>query len=529
MGDKPVRSRFLRRLGIVLAGLLAAMPVAAVDWESLVSPGQVIAGHAKTESDCKSCHAPFARDEQRKLCLDCHDKVAADIVARTGFHGRATPARSGQCRNCHTDHEGRAADIVRLDPQTFNHLLTDFPLEGGHKGRSCSECHEPKAKYRDARSSCIACHAKEDVHDKKLGEDCGACHAVQSWGRTTFDHRQATDGRYPLTGAHARTDCVLCHAGERYKDTANTCVACHRIDDAHGGRRGTACGDCHDTGSWKQPTFNHAKETGFALTAGHAGLACQACHGGADFKQTAGKACVDCHRSDDSHQGRNGTRCQDCHNTRQWTDSRFDHGTKTDFPLRGAHASLDCVACHKGDVKQNKLDKDCKSCHGDRDPHRNELGGDCGSCHGEKAWRDDIRFDHDLTRFPLVGLHATSACESCHTDRRFKGTPTSCIDCHRKDDTHNQALGETCGTCHTPNDWLIWQFDHDTQTDFKLEGAHAGLQCAACHIRPLRPGVKLAQECVDCHAVDDVHSGQFGRDCQRCHDSTTFATGQRRK
>jgi hypothetical protein len=34
--------------------------------------------------------------------------------------------------------------------------------------------------------------------------------------------------------------------------------------------------------------------------------------------------------------------------------------------------------------------------------------------------------------------------------------------------------------------------------------------------------VKLAGDCASCHARDDVHLGQFGRQCQRCHGSVTF-------
>jgi hypothetical protein len=43
----------------------------------------------------------------------------------------------------------------------------------------------------------------------------------------------------------------------------------------------------------------------------------------------------------------------------------------------------------------------------------------------------------------------------------------------------------------------------------------------------LMPGkVKLAQDCLSCHATDDVHLGQYGRQCDRCH-STTIWKGAR--
>jgi hypothetical protein len=509
----------------ICAGMMPLTAI-AIDWEHLVMPGPVISGHADTEKQCKKCHAPFAGDQQRRLCLDCHIKIAGDIGTKTGFHGRSEPARVGQCRNCHTDHEGRGADIVRLTPQTFNHALTDFALEGAHKGLACAGCHEPKAKHRDAPATCFGCHAEDDFHKKALGQYCETCHGVAAWKDTKFDHD--LDTRYPLKGAHVKVDCALCHAGQRYQETPTTCVACHRINDVHQGQRGTDCERCHDTVAWKEQAFDHLKETGFALTAGHSGLACQACHAGNDFKKTAGKECVACHGSDDTHQGRNGPQCQDCHTTMAWNEVKFDHARQTKFALDGAHADLTCVACHKGEARTEKLDTSCVSCHRSNDPHRESLGTDCGACHGEKSWAADIRFDHDLTRFPLVGLHATTSCQSCHADKRFKDTPAACIDCHRANDVHKRALGEKCETCHTPNDWRIWTFDHNTQTDFRIEGAHVGLQCAACHFRPMREGSKLPDQCIDCHRGDDVHNGQFGSDCARCHDSRSFARARRR-
>lgn len=513
-------------LGWLLAGP-PAMPAGAIDWESLVMPGPVVAGHAKLEGQCRKCHAPFARDDQRQLCLDCHKETATDIARKQGYHGRFAPAATGQCRNCHTDHEGRAADIVRLTPQTFNHSLTDFALEGGHANVACGDCHEPGKKHREAPGTCAGCHAADDVHREALGDDCATCHTAERWTTTRFDHAKATDQRYPLTGAHAKVDCGLCHGGQRYENTPTDCAACHRIDDAHQGARGLDCAGCHSTTAWKEPTFDHRKRTGFALTAGHAGIACQGCHAGGDFSKADGKTCVDCHRSDDAHKGRNGVECQDCHTTTSWGSTRFDHAKQTEFALKGAHAELACVACHKGEASKVKLQTGCVACHKGNDVHQEALGTDCAACHGETAWRTDVRFDHDLAKFPLVGLHATAACTACHQDRKFRGTPAACIDCHRADDVHKGNLGDACQDCHTPNDWRIWTFDHATATDFPLTGAHATLECASCHARPPGEGRAMSSDCGGCHRRDDVHNGQFGSDCARCHSTRTFSGARR--
>ena len=170
----------------------------------------------------------------------------------------------------------------------------------------------------------------------------------------------------------------------------------------------------------------------------------------------------------------------------------------------------------------------CVACHREDDAHKEALGTDCAACHGEKEWRADIRFDHDLTKFPLAGLHATTACVACHADRKFRGTPAACLDCHRKDDVHKGALGKACQDCHTPNDWRIWTFDHDTRTDFALTGAHSTLRCASCHVRPPGEGRPMSDDCGTCHRRDDVHGGQFGSDCARCHNTRTFSGATRK-
>ena len=50
----------------------------------------------------------------------------------------------------------------------------------------------------------------------------------------------------------------------------------------------------------------------------------------------------------------------------------------------------------------------------------------CGDCHGELGWGRDVFFEHDLTRFPLLGLHAVIACEQCHANPRFKDAEIVC-------------------------------------------------------------------------------------------------------
>jgi hypothetical protein len=97
-----------------------------------------------------------------------------------------------------------------------------------------------------------------------------------------------------------------------------------------------------------------------------------------------------------------------------------------------------------------------------------------------------------------------------------------CYACHKADDTHKRRLGTDCGLCHNPNSWTLWRFDHDTQTDFKLTGAHEGLDCHACHRAPAGERATLPSACGICHRPDDVHRGGFGDRCERCHNTEKF-------
>ena len=516
---------FLHGLLALLVGVAlgTATPVRALEIEKLVMPGPVISGHAKIEAGCRNCHVAFAKTKQNTLCLDCHKDVARDVSAATGFHGKSLNVVKADCVTCHTDHLGRDADIVRLDKDTFDHRATDFPLHGAHPQVACNACHAPGKLHREAKTQCIACHREDDVHKGALDEKCATCHNEQDWraAATAFDHASST--KYPLIGGHVGVACGLCHADRTYKSTPTACVDCHKADDAHAGRNGTDCKSCHTVQTWKTQTFDHTRGTDFPLLGEHAKTTCLACHTSGDFKAPISKDCFSCHKSDDSHQGLNGTKCGDCHGADRWSKVKFDHSRDTKFPLLGAHKDASCRSCHTGPVYTVKTETACITCHKRDDVHTGKLGTDCATCHTPAGWTRQVAFDHDLTRFPLNGLHTVVPCEACHVTADYKGTASGCNDCHARDDEHKGRLGPTCSTCHNPNDWKLWIFDHAKQTDFALNGAHNGLQCVACHTERVTGKIELSTDCAECHRRDDVHRGAFGQDCSRCHNTTTFA------
>lgn len=563
--------------------LIGSLPSHAGVLERALMPGAVSQAHAKYEADCESCHSSFKREDQPRLCLDCHKEVAADVAGKRGFHGRK---QVQQCAECHTEHLGLDGDIVGLDPQHFDHAITDFALSGKHQQADCKGCHQAGQKHRDASSACKSCHAKDDLHEGRLGALCGDCHNANAWTevRKDFDHSRT---EFPLRGAHQTQECKACHVDSAVRHRLQgDCLSCHRKDDAHKGAMGERCDDCHTEDDWKHARFDHSKtrfplldahrqvnckdchqtegdyraapedcaschgkddahrgtlgsdcaschdsarwtraprfdhrQTEFPLIGGHAKAACTGCHADPAHFRDTGKACIDCHRKDDSHKGRNGSACGDCHDAKDWKQSLFDHDKATDFVLRGAHRKVQCEACHTRPVQDWKPGQLCKDCHQADDPHQAKLGEVCSDCHSEDAWKPS-RYSHDRSQFVLIGAHRAAECTDCHRTQIFADTDRRCVSCHRDDDTHRGGFGEDCARCHNARDFAIWDFDH-ASTDFPLTGAHQRARCSGCH-QPAQPAAAQSSDCISCHARDDAHDGGFGRQCARCHTTTSF-------
>ncbi len=499
---------------------LMAVNAFANPLEKLLMPGELASAHAELENDCSQCHDRSDRSRQPALCLACHDHetIAADIRKGQGFHGRA--AGKAQCNACHSEHKGREADIIGFDRGSFDHKRTDFVLTGAHASVACDSCHKEGKKFREASQQCVDCHREDDAHRSKLGTDCAQCHETTAFKPAKFDHAKT---RFPLTDAHAPVACAACHRDPGFKDTPMNCADCHSADDVHRGTRGLDCAACHGTADWKTSRFDHGRAANYPLEGKHATLSCDACHRGGDLKAPLPKECSGCHAAADRHAGRFGPACKDCHSQQEWPVPDYDHEqhTESKFGLRGAHEKLDCHACHTGVLKQQQMARDCYGCHAADDAHAGSMGHECQSCHKESGWHDDVRFDHDLAKFPLVGLHVSVPCEECHASRAYRDAPVVCLACHKAKDVHEGRLGEQCESCHNPNGWAFWQFDHGKATEFPLTGAHGRLGCRDCHSEPTRDAA-LPQDCWSCHYRDDVHDRRFGRDCERCHGTESF-------
>lgn len=494
--------------------------------QMLLTPGDLAKAHAHLESQCKKCHENFERSNQSPLCLDCHKSIHDDITKKQRFHGHLSQAQTENCKSCHSDHLGKDADIVGLDKDNFDHGLTGFKLHGAHQKIECIDCHnnrhhQSEKKFTDFRvekHQCVDCHV--DVHKGKLGSKCSKCHSESRWKKTAFDHDK-TD--FPLLGKHKNLVCSQCHQNHRYKDTSTNCISCHLSKDKHFGVMGEKCQDCHSEKGWGKTKFNHNKQTHFSLSGRHESLACEACHR-KNLPLKLSQQCIDCHREDDIHKGSNGDKCQNCHNEKSWGKSNFDHNKDTEFALIGAHKDVSCHSCHKVDSKgeTSVAGDQCIDCHKTIDPHHGSLGKDCASCHQQIAWNRDTQFDHDFSKFPLTGAHKTLLCENCHFDENFQKVSHQCQQCHSGNDIHEGTLGKDCAHCHNTVSFSSWEFNHNKQTKFILDGAHQNLQCSLCHRQDIPDPVHPSTTCNSCHQQDDIHHGDFGPDCEQCHSTEVF-------
>jgi hypothetical protein len=204
-----------------------------------------------------------------------------------------------------------------------------------------------------------------------------------------------------------------------------------------------------------------------------------------------------------------------CHDGVDSHGSSFNHNL-VPFSLLGKHGQVACSNCHFNartipDLKATS--QDCYACHQKDDFHAGAYGTNCAGCHTPIGWRP-ATVDHSKFAFHLDGIHATTACASCHKNSDFKNTPTDCAACHTKDDAHAGALGTLCGACHIPVGWKPATIDHSKFT-FHLDGKHATTACVSCHKNS--DFKNTPTDCAACHTKDDAHAGSLGTLCGACH------------
>lgn len=477
---------------------------------------------------CQQCHTPSAWkpvqgfDHARSEfpltgkhveveCAKCH-LVPGKVEVRLKDGSRAPlykPVPHAECSDCHKDvHAGALGPLCAschvttaftvVDRSKFDHERTRYPLRGAHVRVECASCHDIERAWgkKPPYATCAGCH--RDVHDGRATlrdavVDCASCHVVESFRPSTYTATMHADSSYPLTGKHLAVECAKCHP----KDATTS-----RVDI-----------------------------------------------------RPASKLCRDCH--DDAHNRQlvaeiDASECGGCHVVDGFTPSTYDvaRHAETRLPLEGRHAAVECKVCHGPDrtdrlpplppeselgparVALRLLDPACESCHAD--PHQGRFGvtgkkpreGGCISCHDAGGFRPS-RVDtllHATLDFPLEGGHRTVPCIACHTALAANpsgsallraGVPPMtlardherCRDCH--EDPHaaqfaDRPAGDACNACHVVQGWRpASRFDHDRDSDFRLDKAHRDVACEKCH-RPASGEEVLRYDaapdrCENCH------------------------------
>ena len=198
--------------------------------------------------------------------------------------------------------------------------------------------------------------------------------------------------------------------------------------------------------------------------------------------------------------------------------------------MLGSHSTLLCQDCHTSSAA---LSQDCYNCHTadytNAPEHLSQnYPKDCTMCHNSNLWTE-TSFDHAVTNFPLLGVHATTECASCH-ESGFTGISQVCSDCHKAsyDQTttpNHSAIGLSllCENCHDSNGWTPSLFKHGS-TGFILEGQHNIIECNSCHTSNSN---NPPSDCYSCHTNNYNNAPEhltqsYPTDCTLCHNSTDW-------
>ncbi len=421
--------------------------------------------------DCQACHQG---DRETRFvgtpteCQGCH---------ATAFQQTTNPdhAKAGFKLNCGACHTMTSATWQQ---SSFQHVPI-ATMKGAHAQLTCNDCHHQQ--FKGTSQNCDDCHhtdylaTTEPAHRQfQFPTRCEVCHNQVSWNDAEFDHLQQSG--FALEGAHAHIGCIQCHVNNQTSGLPRDCFGCHAdnyrnaTDPNHvSGNFNHDCTQCHSNQSWTPATFNH-NNTNFPLTGAHQQLECQSCH--ANGYSGTPTDCYSCHQSnyesttDPDHQAAGfSTNCETCHSTDAWQPATFDHD-QTDFPLTGAHKTVQCQDCHGNGYSGTPTD--CHSCHktdydNTTDPNHQAAGfpTNCENCHNTNRW-NETTWDHDSQYFPIYsGKHKDkwNTCSDCHVNSTNFAI-FECINCHehnktKMDDKHKDVSGyvyqsAACYNCH-PN------------------------------------------------------------------------------
>ena len=409
--------------------LLRLAIVLTVVLVALVGASLGAAAYTERSSFCEhACHEmePYGATWEHSAhkhvaCVTCHIKPGAVEFVK---------AKSSALREVWVHFSGQVKAPIAVTKHVPNSTcaMSDCHPQGSIKdpivlrsGVSTTPTPEPASARTAAKAPAVSFSHKQHA---RVGL-CIDCHAQVV--HTSVPGKPYID---PTTMAY----CLRCHDG---KAAVSTCQTCHSAPHAQRG----LCADCHVLGSWAS-TFSHPVPLGPQ----HKRVVCEKCHSKttpATIGYPAG--CVSCHAK--RHKTVKTVLCAKCHLPTHWSPSTF------------RHPRSDCTACHTRP-------------HADRGP--------CLRCHTTSSWAS--HFSHPVA---LGGVHASFACEKCHTNG-LDAPGRSCDSCHGS----NHGGLTDCQRCHTTSAWVPSTFNHPAAGE---HGA-GSFACSACH-----PNGNFTSSYCSCH------------------------------
>ena len=437
---------------------------------------------------------PFARKEMVELLSASYPDQQAALAEIESVKAQYKAAYPEVAANDAAEIE-QAAELAE---DLFKRLVFEkpgiswesFPDNGKHKEfAGCFRCHDGK-------------HVSPEGESIRL--HCNICHSIP----VTVGEGDRPP-QMPLVSVDEPASHLAANfmADHRFQ-ADDSCVTCHG-EVSFGSDDSSFCANsaCHGQ-PWPEVELDAAFTHPIELTGAHAEAMCHDCHAGEkkpEFK------CVNCHEP--PVQPHFGETCEDCHVPEGFKPAEIV-GFQHPVPLKGNHATLDCLACHGAGLD---LVYECAACH--QPPTQPHFGERCEDCHNPEGFKpaEVAGFQHPV---PLEGNHATLDCLACHSgglDLEYE-----CATCHQP--PTQPHFGERCEDCHNPEGFKPVEmagFQHPVP----LEGEHATLDCLACH----SAGLDLVYECAACHQPQENH---FEATCDTCHspqgwaESVTFLVAQ---
>jgi hypothetical protein len=154
--------------------------------EDTWDPVGLVLEHARTRlplvgahavAPCESCHERATVGEFRDTSPECHFCHRRDVVR--AFPNHVINGWVRDCENCHTP--------MDWSTRGFDH--SRFPLEGGHAGLDCTQCHA-NGQFTPLSPECFACHQNDYVQApdhvaEQRSTDCTECHDTVDWNNAS--------------------------------------------------------------------------------------------------------------------------------------------------------------------------------------------------------------------------------------------------------------------------------------------------------------------------------------------------------